>query len=60
VDGANTLAKTVVQVVEPEGALLVTRHVAFGDIFLGFSGISSANGQKKVNKGKLVEDTKQN
>lgn len=52
-DGANTLAKTVVQVVELEGVLLllVTKHaVAFGDVgdsFVdGFSGISSANVEK--------------
>lgn len=49
-DGANTLAKTVVQELELEGVLLVTKHVAFGDIgdsFLGFSGISSANDKKR-------------
>lgn len=51
-DGANTLAKTVVQVVELEGVLLllVTKHDAFGDVgdtFVdGFSGISSANVEK--------------
>lgn len=49
VDGANTLAKTVVQVVvELDGLVLLfvtafTKHVAFedvGDSFVGFSGFS--------------------
>lgn len=55
VDGANTLAKTVVQVVELVGVvlLLVTalaKLVAFedvGDSFVGFSGFSNANDEKR-------------